>query len=89
MIYKDFQNLRLPMLGFGSMRLPLLPGGGDGDVDEAAVAEMVALAMARGVNYYDTAWAYHEGNSELAIGKALSAYPRDSSIWPTSSPAMT
>ena len=40
MIYKDFQNLRLPMLGFGSMRLPLLPGGGDGDVDEAAVAEM-------------------------------------------------
>ena len=48
MIYKDFQNLRLPMLGFGSMRLPLLPGGGDGDVDEAAVAEMVALAMERG-----------------------------------------
>ena len=51
MIYKDFQNLRLPMLGFGSMRLPLLPGGGDGDVDEAAVAEMVALAMERGANY--------------------------------------
>ena len=50
MIYKDFQNLRLPMLGFGSMRLPLLPGGGDGDVDEAAVAEMVALAMERGAN---------------------------------------
>ena len=55
MIYKDFQNLRLPMLGFGSMRLPLLPGGGDGDVDEAAVAEMVALAMERGANYFDKA----------------------------------
>ena len=61
MIYKDFQNLRLPMLGFGSMRLPLLPGGGDGDVDEAAVAEMVALAMERGANYFDTAYGYHNG----------------------------
>ena len=70
MIYKDFQNLRLPMLGFGSMRLPLLPGGGDGAVDEAAVAEMVALAMERGANYFDTAYGYHNGNSEREIGRA-------------------
>ena len=49
MIYKDFQNLRLPMLGFGSMRLPLLPGGGDGDVDEAAVAEAIADIAVRKV----------------------------------------
>ena len=74
MIYKDFQNLRLPMLGFGSMRLPLLPGGGDGDVDEAAVAEMVALAMERGANYFDTAY----GNSERVMGRVLSRYPRES-----------
>ena len=78
MIYKDFQNLRLPMLGFGSMRLPLLPGGGDGDVDEAAVAEMVALAMERGANYFDTAYGYHNGNSERVMGRALSRYPRES-----------
>ena len=78
MIYKDFQNLRLPMLGFGSMRLPLLPGGGDGAVDEAAVAEMVALAMERGANYFDTAYGYHNGNSERVMGRALSRYPRES-----------
>lgn len=78
MIYKDFQNLRLPMLGFGSMRLPLLPGGGDGGVDEAAAAEMVALAMERGANYFDTAYGYHNGNSERVMGRVLSRYPRES-----------
>ena len=78
MIYKDFQNLRLPMLGFGSMRLPLLPGGGDGDVDEAAVAEIVALAMERGAKYFDTAYGYHNGNSERVMGRVLSRYPRES-----------
>ena len=66
------------MLGFGSMRLPLLPGGGDGDVDEAAVAEMVALAMERGANYFDTAYGYHNGNSERVMGRVLSRYPRES-----------
>ena len=39
---------------------------------------MVAYAMEKGVNYYDTAWGYHGGNSELAMGEALSAYPRES-----------
>ena len=47
------------------------------ELDQAAVEEMVALAMERGVNYYDTAWAYHAGTSETAIGKALAAYPRE------------
>ena len=76
MVYKDFQGLKLSNLGMGCMRLPVV-GGNDAVVDQAAVEEMVALAMARGVNYYDTAWAYHAGTSELAIGKALAAYPRD------------
>ena len=76
MIYKDFQGMRLSNLGMGCMRLPVV-GGDDAVVDQAAVEEMVALAMERGVNYYDTAWGYHAGNSELAIGKALAAYPRD------------
>lgn len=80
--------MKLSNLSMGCIRLPAADWN-DAVVDQATVEEMVALAMARGVNYYDTAWAYHEGNSELAIGKALSAYPRDSSIWPTSSPAMT
>ena len=76
MLYKDFQNLKLSNLGFGCMRLPVVDGN-DAVVDQAAVEEMVSLAMERGVNYYDTAWAYHAGTSELAIGKALAAYPRD------------
>ncbi len=76
MVYKDFQGLKLSNLGMGCMRLPLVDGN-DAQVDQAAVEEMVALAMERGVNYYDTSWAYHAGTSELAIGKALAAYPRD------------
>lgn len=47
-------------------------------IDEEKVAEMIACAMEQGINYYDTAWGYHDGNSELVLGKALSGYPRDS-----------
>ena len=76
MTYKDFQGMKLSNLGLGCMRLPVVDGN-DAVIDQAAVEEMVALAMERGVNYYDTAWAYHGGTSETAIGKALSAYPRE------------
>lgn len=76
MIYRDFQDLKLSALGMGAMRLPVMEGD-DSQVDEAAVFAMVDEAMARGVNYYDTAWGYHSGNSELAMGKALSRYPRE------------
>ena len=69
MIYKDFQDLKLSALGMGCMRLPVV-GGNDAVVDEAAAEEMVDCAMANGVNYYDTAWGYHNGNSEIALGKA-------------------
>lgn len=77
MVFKTFQNSKLSALGFGAMRLPVL-NGDDGQVDEAAVAQMVDRAMAAGVNYYDTAWGYHGGNSELALGRALGRHPRDS-----------
>ncbi len=76
MTYKEFQGLNLSALGMGCMRLPVI-GGDDARVDEAAVAEMVDRAMAQGVNYYDTAWGYHSGHSEAAVGKALARYPRD------------
>ena len=76
MIYKDFQDLKLSALGMGAMRLPVI-GGKDADIDEAATAEMVKYAFEHGVNYFDTAWGYHEGNSEIVMGKVLSAYPRE------------
>ena len=77
MLYKDFQDLKLSALGLGCMRLPVVDGD-SARVDQAAVEEMAAYALANGVNYYDTAWGYHGGNSEAAIGRALSGYPRDS-----------
>lgn len=77
MIYKDYQGLKLSALGMGTMRLPVIDGD-DARVDEAAVKEMVAYAMENGINYYDTAWGYHGGNSELVMGRTLKEYPRES-----------
>ena len=75
MIYSEFQDKQLSRLGFGLMRLPLMP---DGTIDEAQAEEMVAYAMANGVNYFDTAWPYHSGDSERVIGRILSKYDRGS-----------
>lgn len=77
MIEKQFQDLKLSALGLGTMRLPVIDGD-DARIDEEKTAEMVALAMKQGINYYDTAWGYHDGKSELVMGRVLSAYPRDS-----------
>ena len=75
MIYSEFQDKRLSLLGFGTMRLPT---HADGSIDEAQVAEMTAYALEHGVNYFDTAYPYHGGESERVIGRVLSKYPRNS-----------
>ncbi len=77
MIYKKFKDLSLSALGFGAMRLPVTDGD-DTRPDADAVREMVKSAFEGGINYFDTAWGYHGGNSERVMGEALSAYPRDS-----------
>ena len=74
MIKKDFHGSRLSLLGFGAMRLPQK----DGQIDEKQVFEMTEYAMANGVNYFDTAYPYHNGNSERVMGRALKRYPRES-----------
>ena len=77
MIYNDFQDIQLSTLGMGTMRLPVI-NGNDSEIDENSTAEMVEYAMKNGINYYDTAWGYHNGNSESVMGNVLSKYPRDS-----------
>lgn len=77
MVYKTFKDKELSALGMGAMRLPTVNGDPAGAVDETQVEEMVAYAMEQGVNYYDTAYGYHDGKSEIVMGKVLAKYPRD------------
>ena len=85
MTYNDFQDLKLSALGFGAMRLPVIDGD-DNRPDEARVQEMVDYAMSHGINYYDTAWGYHGGNSEPVMGRALARHPRESFFLATKFP---
>lgn len=78
MIYKEFQGLKLSALGFGAMRLPTVNDDPNGAIDEERTAEMVAYAMDHGVNYFDTAYGYHDGQSEIVMGRVLRQYPRES-----------
>ncbi len=66
------------LLGFGCMRLPLVPGGNPNEIDVTTAEAMIERAMAAGVNYFDTAYRYIGGNSELFLGNALKKYPRSS-----------
>ena len=77
MIYRDFKGKKISLYGMGAMRLPVVEGD-DSRIDESATFEMVDYAMDHGVNYYDTAWGYHGGNSETVMGRALARYPRES-----------
>ena len=88
MIYKQFQDLQLSALGMGAMRLPVI-GGDDAKIDQLAVDRMVDVAMERGINYYDTAWGYHSGSSEIAIGRSLGRIRVSAGILQPSSRAMT
>jgi predicted aldo/keto reductase-like oxidoreductase len=76
MIYNNFKDLKLSALGFGTMRLPTI-NNDISNIDEEKTAEMIEYAISNGVNYFDTAWGYHMGMSEIAMGNILSKYPRE------------
>ena len=77
MIKSSFQDLTLSRLGFGAMRLPASETEASG-IDEKQVFQMVDYALEHGVNYFDTAFPYHAGYSEVVLGKALARHPRES-----------
>jgi predicted aldo/keto reductase-like oxidoreductase len=73
---RNLKNGEISLLGFGLMRLPCISG--EGDIDKPKSFEMVDYAIANGINYFDTAWLYHEGQSEFFAGEALSRHDRQS-----------
>ena len=74
MEYRLMSGERVSLLGFGAMRLPT---DSQGKIDSQTLDRMVDLAIEGGVNYFDTAYPYHGGMSEIEIGRSLSRYRRD------------
>ncbi|MBR6708099.1 MAG: aldo/keto reductase [Clostridia bacterium] len=70
-------DLQISLLGLGAMRLPKLEPD-KGNVDDARAKEMLDYALAHGINYLDTAYMYHDGDSERFLGDALVGYDRAS-----------
>ncbi len=73
-------GIKVPALGFGCMRFPLVAGRRDtkrrSAVDIPEAVRMMHFAYERGVDYFDSAWSYHMGWSEVVLGKALAGMPR-------------
>ena len=72
MNYRHFpliDDCKISALGFGCMRLPLVPG--TDEIDKEKTRELIKAAYNEGINYYDTAWPYHHGTSEEVLGSIL------------------
>ena len=78
MQYKAFQGASLSRLGMGNMRLPTLENMDGQPIDYDRAKAIIDNAVRMGVNYFDTAYIYHGGESERFVGRALADYPRES-----------
>ena len=78
MQYHEFDGIQLSQLGMGAMRLPQTEPGFAKPIDEPKAMELIDCCISHRVNYFDTAYIYHMGQSEVLLGKALKRYPRDS-----------
>lgn len=77
MQYNELEKLgeHVSRLGFGCMRFPTTPEGG---IDEPRAEAMLDSAYRAGVNYFDTAYFYHQHTGEAFVGRMMKKYPRDS-----------
>lgn len=78
MQYRAFKDKQLSALGYGAMRFPTIGEGENQRIDEEASARIVTKAYRSGINYFDTAYNYHNETSEIVLGRILSAFPRES-----------
>lgn len=84
--YFTKDNLKVSKLGFGCMRFPILEGD-SGRIDKILAREMLIYGIENGINYIDTAFPYHKGNSEEFVGEVLSNGYRDKVYLATKLPA--
>lgn len=86
MEYRELKNgYKSSLLGYGCMRFPVLEDGKT--VNETEARKLLLKAYNNGVTYFDTAWPYHDGQSEVIVGKVMSELPRKSYYLATKMPA--
>ena len=76
---KKFQGIELSMLGMGNMRLPSVDSKNpNAPIDHPEAIKLIRRAYDEGINYFDTAYIYNDGDSEKCLGEAMEVFPRDS-----------